>query len=119
MNVPDHDAAESDPLATTLAIYRESLPNDRSMFNALIVDWSALSPAHRALVYKIGDRLAKRRGVAQRFEVIDPGGEEQGLLSQGPLLTAKIGFHEQRDPQRGGGRSAIRDCTPRTATHML
>jgi hypothetical protein len=65
VNVPDHDVAESDPRATTLGIYRESLPNDRSMFNALIVDWSALSPAHRALVYKIGDRLAKRRGVAK------------------------------------------------------
>ena len=38
VNVPDHDAAESDLLTTTLAIYRESLPNDRSMFNALIVD---------------------------------------------------------------------------------
>jgi hypothetical protein len=53
--LPDHDDAESDLLTTTLAIYRDSLANDRTMFSSLIVDWAALSPKHRALVYQIAD----------------------------------------------------------------
>lgn len=52
-----------------LTIHRESSVNDNVMLSALITDWGALSTAHRALVYKVGDALrnaaAWRKGNAR------------------------------------------------------
>jgi hypothetical protein len=66
----DRDDAERDLLTTTVAVFRESTANDRTMLSSLIVDWAALSPAHRAVVYKVAAALASaaawRKGMAAR-----------------------------------------------------